>query len=142
MLKGPGKYWPKSSTGKLFSLNDVVNNANNWSAELFCVNCHPLYSGGTWKNVVHEEHQNRTRGPDNEMSCVYCHVAVPHGSKRSRLIGYNSDPSPYDYNDNRLLVTGFCKGSTPQDYSRQKSCTTVSGCHRGGMWNFGCTSDP
>ena len=127
MLKGTGKYWPASSSSTLFSLNDIKNNQNNWSTELFCVNCHPMYSGGTWYSKSHNEHEDRQLGPDNKMSCVYCHVAVPHGSDKGRLIGYSTDPAPYNYS-NRLRITSFTKANGPNAYQKN-NCSTVTGCH-------------
>jgi len=60
--------------------------------------------------------------------CVNCHVAVPHGSKRSRLIGYNTDISPYNYNGNSLKITGFKKAATPTGYG-VGNCATNCGGH-------------
>lgn len=126
MLKGTNKYWPTKSDGStLYALNDFVSGTQ---AGLFCLNCHPIYSNGSWANVVHKEHDTRQRGVDNRMSCVYCHVAVPHGSKRSRLIGYNTDSSPYNYAGNRLYVTGFKKATGPYAY-QESNCGTTCGSH-------------
>lgn len=118
MLKGTGKYWPTKSDGStLWTLNttDTSNTA------LFCKNCHPIYDG-SWKNSAHSGMS--TRGA----YCVNCHMAVPHGSKRSRLIGYNTDLSPYNYNGNSLKVTGFKK--TSGTYA-QSNCSTNCGGHGG-----------
>ncbi|MEK9137928.1 MAG: cytochrome C, partial [Bacteroidota bacterium] len=93
-----------------------------------CVNCHPLYSGGQWRNEVHQkgDHQG------SNVYCITCHVVVPHGSKRSRLIGYATDPSPYNYNGAgtyaKLVVRGFRKASGPFNYS-ENNCTMNSVCH-------------
>ncbi|MBI4849733.1 MAG: hypothetical protein HY808_14380 [Nitrospirae bacterium] len=143
MLNRTRQYWPASAAGALFSLKDINDNTNNWSTELFCVNCHPMITGTTWKNDVHKDHDNRTLGPDNEMSCVYCHVAVPHGSKRSRLIGYVSDVSPYDYSDNRLLLSGFKKASSPTTYAESNCYSTNSACSsKHNSSNCGSSCDP
>ena len=118
MLKGTGKYWPTKSDGStLWTLN--TTDANN--SQLFCKNCHPIYDG-SWKNSAHSGMS--TRGT----YCVNCHMAVPHGSKRSRLIGYNTDLSPYNYNGNSLKITGFKK--TSGTYS-QNNCSTNCGGHGG-----------
>ncbi len=128
MLTGNAKYWPLNATGTLWSLDDIRNNRNNWSTNLFCVNCHPIYSGGTWRNNVHSRNQHQGVG----VKCVACHVTVPHGSKRSRLIGYRTDISPYNYNGTgqyeKLVISGFRKASGPNNYSRS-NCTFPSGCH-------------
>jgi len=131
MLKGPRKYWPKNAAGGYWTLNDVRNNMNNWSNDLFCVNCHPLYLGGTWKNVAHKEHEGRLSGQGG-VRCINCHIVVPHGSKRSRLIGYDTDPAPYNASGigtyDKLLLKGFKKPAGPNNYSKSNCYSTVSGC--------------
>gem|GEM_PF-286081 len=131
MLKGSAKYWPVNASGGLWTLNDITNNQNSWSANLFCVNCHSLYSGGTWSNVAHNEHDTRLSGSGG-MKCILCHVVVPHGAKRSRLIGYVGEAAPYNYNGvgtyDKLVVRGFKKASSPSNYSKSNCYSTVSGC--------------
>ncbi len=137
MLKGAYKYWPARNDGQLWRLSDK-NNFTSYGG-LFCKNCHPVYDG-TWKNNVHSQTGGGGRGGSGghqDQPCVACHVAVPHGSKRSRLIGYSSDPAPYNYNGNTLKVTGFRKAGGPFSYSGMpknstgNNCATagVSGCH-------------
>jgi predicted CxxxxCH...CXXCH cytochrome family protein len=137
MLKGPNKYWPTKSDGTtLWELSDVTSTG---PADLFCRNCHPIRDGSGWKNNVHSQSMGMGGGHQN-ITCVECHVAVPHGAKRSRLIGYgtnatNPDPAPYDYNGNSLKITGFRKASSPTDYNQKgpgdHNCTTsgIMGCH-------------
>jgi predicted CXXCH cytochrome family protein len=128
ILTGTAKYWPLNSSGALWSLNDLRNNLNNWSTNLFCVNCHPIYSGGSFKNNTHSRNQHQGVG----VKCVACHVTVPHGAKRSRLIGYRTDVYPYNYNGTgqyeKLVISGFRKASSPNNYSKS-DCTFTSGCH-------------
>jgi cytochrome c553 len=141
MLKGTAKYWPYNNTdGKLWTLGDVRNNTNNWSTDLFCVNCHPIYSGGTWKNAVHQkgDHNNRNYTIDGisytGVPCVTCHLVVPHGGKRSRLIAYgyqssSPDVQPYIINTNVALLRGFKKNaSAPGTYDRRDCYSTASQC--------------
>jgi hypothetical protein len=59
-------------------------------AGLICNKCHILY-GTSWGNSAHQNHDDRTG--DND--CIDCHVQIPHGWNRPRLIGYASDPAPY-----------------------------------------------
>ncbi|MBI3563647.1 MAG: cytochrome c3 family protein [Elusimicrobia bacterium] len=126
LLKGPKRYWPKNSSGALWTLADVRNNANAWSSNLYCANCHPLYSNGKWTNNVHSQSEHRAQG----VSCITCHVVVPHGARRSRLIGYASEPAPYNYNGagtyDKLVLNGFKKASGPNGYQKS-NCT--SRCH-------------
>lgn len=144
ILKGPRTYWPAGSSGTLFSLNDIRNNTNNWSTELFCVNCHPLRPGTTWLNNVHQEHDGRSYRPGNtnvNVYCVACHSAVPHGTKRSRLIVYDgrdttygqADPEPYRYVSggvNYAALSGFRKAASRTGYSQSNCYSTVTGCTR------------
>ncbi|MEN8263766.1 MAG: hypothetical protein ABFR82_09910 [Nitrospirota bacterium] len=134
LLKGNAQYWPTKSDGStLWKLSDYSIFSSNG---LFCINCHPIYDG-TWKNNVHSVGMGMA-SPHQDLTCVTCHVAVPHGSKRSRLIGYGTtDPSPYNYAGNSLKVTGFRKASGPNSYvglpatSTSNNCATAgtSGCH-------------
>ncbi|MHB1475828.1 MAG: hypothetical protein ACYCV4_19820, partial [Dermatophilaceae bacterium] len=50
-------------------------------------------------NNVHSvgSHRNATDG-----QCNMCHVGIPHGWKRPRLLGYTTDPLPY-----KTLATGL-----------------------------------
>lgn len=131
MLKGPKRYWPKNAAGALWSLDDVANNRNSWSTNLFCVNCHPLYANGTWANNVH----GRSNHQRSSIYCVTCHTVVPHGSKRSRLIGYASDPTPYNYGGtgtyDKLVIDGFRKASSRTGYSDNNCSSRAMGCHGG-----------
>lgn len=120
MLKGTGKYWPTKSSGTLWLLNPT----DAADPDLFCNNCHVVYPpDDNWTNVVHEASSHHERN----IPCVGCHVAVPHGSKRSRLIGYASDPAPYNYGGNTNLILGFRKAATPFGYEEQDCQTT---CHQ------------
>jgi predicted CXXCH cytochrome family protein len=128
MLTGRGTFWPGARTGELWSLNDITGNLNNWQTELFCANCHVLYDAGGFKNNVHAgvAHQGA------DIRCITCHVAVPHGAQRSRLIGYAGDPAPYNYLGpgpyDRLVIDGFSKANSPFGYNRE-SCSMQGVCH-------------
>ena len=127
MLTGSGKYWPTNASGGLWTLADIRNNSNNWSADLFCANCHPMITGSTFVNNVHNrsDHRNAT------IYCITCHVTVPHGAQRSRLIGYASEAAPWNYGGSgnaKLLVTGFRKASR-NSYNKD-NCNFPKGvCH-------------
>lgn len=128
MLTGRGTYWPASAGGGLWTLFDLRHDRNNWQNDLFCANCHVLARGGVFLNNVHEAPQHQGQ----RVTCVTCHVTVPHGSRRSRLIGYASDPAPYNYLGSgtldRLVVTGFRKAAGPASYVKA-DCSTLTGCH-------------
>jgi predicted CXXCH cytochrome family protein len=128
MLSGKGKYWPLSASGQLWSLADIKNNTNNWQNDLFCANCHQLYNGINFVNNVHAgiDHQKTT------IRCITCHITIPHGSKRSRLIGYASDVQPYNYQGtgiyDKLVITGFQKASSATTYT-VNNCSMNGVCH-------------
>ncbi|MDI6767460.1 MAG: hypothetical protein QME52_11615 [Bacteroidota bacterium] len=128
MLTGSAGYWPSNAFGNLWSLNDVKNNMNNWQNDLFCSNCHPVYSEGNFKNNVH----NKSEHQISDVKCITCHVAVPHGAKRSRLVGYASDVAPYNYsgmgNYDKLVIVGFQKASSPNNYEKN-NCSMNGVCH-------------
>ncbi len=132
LLKGANKYWPVNASAALYTLGN--NNATDANlAGLFCRNCHPLRAAtsNTWYNNVHLEHSGPQLG---NVACVACHLAVPHGGKRSRLIGYASDVSPYNYNPTgtyttgKLSPSGFKKAATPTGYQKSDCYSTVAGC--------------
>lgn len=128
MLTGRGKYWPENAFGTLWSLADIREGRNNWQNDLFCANCHTMATAGSFSNEVHE----RAEHGGDEVKCITCHVTVPHGSRRSRLIGYASDPSPWNYNGpgtyEKLVITGFRKASGPFTYEKQ-DCSMPGICH-------------
>jgi predicted CXXCH cytochrome family protein len=130
MKKGTGKYWPKNSAGAFYTLGN--KNANDSHlAGLFCRNCHPLRSAtaNTWYNNVHQEHSGAQLG---NVACVACHSVVPHGTKRSRLIGYASEPAPYNAGGagayEKLVLSGFKKAASRTGYSKSNCYSTASGC--------------
>lgn len=141
LLKGPRVYWPYNRNGKLWTLADVRSSTSGWSTDLFCVNCHPLYSGRGeegWKNNVHgdDEHyeESMTIGGIryNGAPCVSCHVAVPHGFRISRLIGYAGDPVPYSTlqpnGTKAQVLKGFRKARSPFSYDEDNCYSTVGAC--------------
>lgn len=128
MLTGRGKYWPENAAGTLWSLNDIERGLNNWQNDLFCANCHPMVEGNRFLNDVHDAGEHT----EAAVKCITCHVAVPHGSKRSRLIGYASDPAPWNYLGagvyDRLVIEGFGKAPGPTNYDKN-NCSMTGICH-------------
>jgi predicted CXXCH cytochrome family protein len=128
MLTGSAKYWPSNAVGEPWSLNDVRNNLNNWQSDLFCVNCHPMLSGAGFANNVHDGANHQAA----DVRCITCHVVVPHGAKRSRLIGYSTDVAPYNFSGmgsyDRLVIEGFFKASGPRLYQKE-NCSMAGTCH-------------
>jgi predicted CXXCH cytochrome family protein len=130
MLTGNAKYWPLNPSNQPWSLNDIKTNVN-WQNDLFCANCHPMYSNGLFLNNVHTAAEHQT--PD--VKCVTCHVAIPHGAPHARLIGYASDPSPYNFNGASLVIASFQKAAGPTLYT-SANCSMNGVCHQGPKAKF------
>lgn len=126
MLKGTNKQWPANAAGALFTLRNYKTNAS--PDKVMCLNCHADTIASN--NVHSNSHHIATT-----VYCVSCHVAVPHGSKRSRLIAYNTDLAPYDYNNNTAILGGFKKAATPTGY-------TYANCYVAGCMAHGTITDP
>ncbi|WP_457621613.1 cytochrome c3 family protein [Persephonella sp.] len=92
MLKGPNTNWPTKPDGTLYTTGDVKAGTTQG---LFCVNCHDLTQA--------DVHMLSRPGPMYSIACVECHIAVPHGSPVSRLLGYRTMPEPYNFNYNGVL---------------------------------------
>lgn len=109
MLKGanPGN-WPNVTLG---------NAATSW-----CASCHTMTLSN---NSVHSI-GNHTSRP-----CYNCHVVIPHGSKRSRLIGDRTNmPARYAYNNdlNNMQITQFAKKAA---LSYGENSCGVGSCYSG-----------
>jgi hypothetical protein len=92
------------SDGLISDSNDI-----GMQTDLLCAKCHDLRDGSTWGNVVHEEHDDR--GWTEGSRCVSCHVGIPHGWSRPRLLGSQNDPAPY------ATVSGGLIDFALKDYS-------------------------
>jgi predicted CXXCH cytochrome family protein len=124
MLKGARKYWPTKSDGvTLWKLSDL--GGADAGSNLFCVNCHPNNRN---LNNAHSENDHWDGTLIPAMACVECHVAVPHGSKRSRLIGYTSDVNPYNYSNN-LQITEFVKATGANSFNNYVANSCQAACH-------------
>jgi predicted CXXCH cytochrome family protein len=75
---------------------EFVGGAN--ATTIICAKCHDLYgtaSGdGSWSNSVHSRSAHMVTH-NQPKYCTNCHIGIPHGWKRPRLLGYSDDPSPY-----------------------------------------------
>ncbi|WP_457625721.1 cytochrome c3 family protein [Persephonella sp.] len=139
MLKGPNKNWPADENGRLYKVGDIFGTSSDGGTTdgLFCVNCHNLENA-----EVHQFKGNGgccggmggggMGGGFADFPCVYCHVAVPHGSPVSRLIGYDNFPEPYNYMGNSLKLDGFVKNNVLQKWDASSNSSTCR-CHRMGM---------
>ena len=72
-----------------------ANSPTGVAGNIICSKCHTLM--GDNDNWIHRASGiSATRVHSNwSMGCRACHVAVPHGWKRPRLLGVSTDPEPY-----------------------------------------------
>lgn len=142
MLKGEAAnnyaFWPTDNAtgnGSYFTLKRIVDNSNNDQEKILCKKCHPLFDNngpykqkvtaagqnGGFYNAVHDQHYATHFATDyggfaaatpGDVPCIACHTPIPHGSRRGRLIGYNSDQDPYLITingDTFPVISGFKK---------------------------------
>ncbi len=95
-----------------------MSKSGSQPAKIICEKCHDLYNGSSWSNIAHKEHDDRGR---NGAYCNHCHVAVPHGWVRPRLIGYRSDPAPYRTSPGGLTRITL-RSYTPSTWSGKDLC--------------------
>ncbi|MCF6309317.1 MAG: cytochrome c3 family protein [Sulfurimonas sp.] len=117
-------YWPYKADGITAYDTDDINTAGDTG--LFCKNCHDL-------TTPHKEWNSWMRS--RNLKCINCHVAIPHGSPVSRLIGYSTFPAPYDYQNNSLMITRYIKNSVINS-------NDIAGTSCGGMMCHGGNSVP
>lgn len=96
------------------------------SNTIICAKCHDLNgTGSSFSNNVHADgdHQHPSDG-----QCAKCHVQVPHGWGRPRLLGSVADPAPY-----ATLPTGLdkfrLKSYTPNGWADGDCFASCAGDH-------------
>ena len=104
-------------------------NAANWPnvtlsnfTTSWCANCHTTFS------------QDPHGGHHLSYPCYDCHVVIPHGSKRSRLMGDRTNmPARYAYNNDRntMQIQGFRKASSYTSYTDQYCQAACDSQHSG-----------
>lgn len=101
LLKGENQYWPYNANGNLYTMDDIgIAGIDPGDDGVFCKNCHDIaYPHTIWLQKM----------AGKGFTCITCHVAVPHGSPVSRLLGYNTFPAPYNYGGNSLALYGYRK---------------------------------
>jgi predicted CXXCH cytochrome family protein len=65
---------------------ETVTYTNRTASAYICRKCHDM--SVTTNSGAHG-------GNHNNALCIQCHIAVPHGWKRPRLLVYTTDPAPY-----------------------------------------------
>lgn len=130
MLKGDNNYWPLKPDGTYYTVfGDVKFTTNDVNDGLFCRNCHNIFVDNPGASS-HRHNFGGMSGP-----CVNCHIAVPHGSPVSNLLGYRTFPEPYNYRDENtgelmLKIDGYKKiganyrpANTDKVYSTHPTCS-------------------
>ncbi|MDO8914740.1 MAG: cytochrome c3 family protein, partial [Coriobacteriia bacterium] len=105
----------------------LYQNAQLGDTDVICVKCHANLRNA---NRTHSEGEHS----GSDARCIACHIKVPHGWKRPRLIGYTTDPEPY----RSLNLTGM----SLQDYNNnwslsdcgQTGCSEHNGNPSGTKW--------
>lgn len=124
--KGPhgstAKFLIDSNYTGSYQTEYLTNTTAGIAGGAVCEKCHTnLTSTVAGYNNVHSDgnHQGTTNG-----KCINCHIKIPHGWKRPRLIGYTSDPAPYA----ALICNGIsARAYTPSGWS-DPYCGTTNAC--------------
>lgn len=88
---------------------------------VICGKCHTNLANS---NVVHQEHDSR----GNEGGyCRFCHIKVPHGWKRPRMLGYTTD-GPYATISGGITKIRANKDYTPNNWSKGSGGDCSAGC--------------
>ena len=81
-------------------------------------------------------------GNHNSYKCIQCHIAIPHGWKRPRLLGYTTDPAPYWKGGTTGLnaISSTFNHSAGSSISWSQSDCGAAGCSHGSIsgtskWN-------
>jgi hypothetical protein len=100
---------------------------------IVCTKCH-IFGIGQWdftrSNNAHRFHQG--------YECNYCHISIPHGWKRPRLLGYTTDPEPYRVREGGITAVSM-RDKPYMDYWTNSDCS--AGCYHTGV-NDGKPSMP
>lgn len=89
------------------------------STTYICAKCHTNLSNA---NRVHSD------GPHRGYTCNACHVKIPHGWVRPRLLGYMADPAPYS---TTALQAVQLKSYSPSSGWNTGNCRVGGACSHG-----------
>jgi len=87
--------WKQTFVDNSYALGMSIDPGTERAADSICTKCHDLSgpnSTGAWSNNVHSkgDHQGSVDG-----LCINCHISVPHGWSRPRLLGQIGDNPRY-----------------------------------------------
>lgn len=108
-------------TAGLRAAGNGMGIGNTEATTIICAKCHDLYAEatGTWSNTAHATSQHFVTHTRPKL-CVDCHVRIPHGWSRPRLLGSTADPLPY--RSGRLIAMSVTS------HTRSAGGTTVWAC--------------
>ncbi len=108
-------YGTSWKTSYLAATANGMSNSTN-----ICAKCHDLNGTGTWSNNVHSNGNHSGEPVDG--ACNACHIAIPHGWKRPRLLGYTTD-GVYASTGLQRVSTGSHTLSTGRVQWAKSDCT-------------------
>lgn len=76
--------------------------------KLICNKCHDF---ATSANLAHWPDSSYLKPAHQNKTCSNCHIAIPHGWKRPRLIAYTTDPAPYAATPGGLMAVSKNAGA-------------------------------
>lgn len=103
-----------------------TSGATSGSNAIFCLGCHNI--GGTSGFSQSGGSSNLHTSQHNGRPCQNCHIAVPHGWQRYRLLYISTDPTPYRSTTGGLTAVPTWK--TSGNWSEND-------CHSGGVGSCG-----
>ena len=122
MLAGVNKAWPFTTAGATSGTAFTIATSETGIGTnhgLFCRNCHPntSASGATNNFHTHSDVIGGQHGGNAIMSCVRCHIRVPHGGKVSRLILTQGAPARYQTSGHTPNFVRFLKATSGSAYN-------------------------
>lgn len=120
-----------------YGMGYVSGTGTGDATDVICAKCHDLNGAdnASWASNVHGGSSHAITHTDHKY-CVNCHIKIPHGWMRPRLLGYATDPADYATTNNggtSYPLVGFEVAShTLSGGQSQWSCThckTTGGKH-------------
>jgi hypothetical protein len=95
--------------------------------DMICAKCHGNVDG------INDGHVSDHGGANGR--CIACHIKIPHGWKRPRLLGYTTDPEPYrSLNLTGITLKNYSDGSWSLGNCGQTGCGEHNGTPSGTKW--------
>jgi predicted CXXCH cytochrome family protein len=122
---------PHGSTVRMIidsAYTGVWQSAELGDTNMICAKCHENIDNA---NDAHGESDHS--GSDGR--CIACHIKVPHGWKRPRMLGYTTDPEPYrSLNLTGITAKNYSGGNWSENDCGQTGCDEHSSRPSGTLW--------